>query len=335
MPRPLFLSFRPDWSHVIAVNIMALLAWLAVLFLPWNGLSQAGNTLAKGDEVKRIAFSFDDGPRAAGAFLNPAQRPQMLISALKEGGVNGAVFFINPARITANNGYDASIAAYAKAGHVVGNHTANHVTLSKISAEKFLADVDLAERYLKQQKSYRPWLRFPHLDEGGRDKAKRDAVRAGLKKRGIGHGYVTADGWDWYMEGMTIKSARAKKPMNMAALRALYIETHVESAESADRLARRILGRSPVHMLLLHETDLAALYVGDLAKALTAKGWEIVSADEAYADPMAEKMPDVDYANGTMIEMLAWENKVKGGRWFARNDREVARKLFATRVLRD
>ncbi len=61
---------------------------------------------------------------------------------------------------------------------------------------------------LKLKRGYRPWLRFPQLDEGGSDKAKRDAVRAGMKARGIRHGYVTADGWDWYMESETSRPNR-------------------------------------------------------------------------------------------------------------------------------
>jgi hypothetical protein len=34
-------------------------------------------------------------------------------------------------------------------------------------------------------------------------------------------------------------------------------------------------------MMLLHETDLAALYIGDLVRALRRAGWTVVSADAA------------------------------------------------------
>ena len=174
---------------------------------------------------------------------------------------------------------------------------------------------------------------FPRLDEGRKDTVKRDAVRAGLQRQGLRNAYVTADGWDWYLESRTIAAARAGQPMDLAALRKLYIETHVQSANFSDRLAKRILGRRPVQMLLLHETDLAAMYADDLADALRADGWEIVSADVAYADPMAKMVPNPEFADGTLLEMLAWEKKLSGGRWFPRNNVPVATKLFATRVL--
>jgi peptidoglycan-N-acetylglucosamine deacetylase len=274
-------------------------------------------------------------PRGPGAFLDVGQRPQVLIAALKAGGIRQAVFFANPGRISAANKGAEAIAAYAAAGHLIANHTSRHIVLSSVSAQTFLADVDAAENVLKTKSNYRPWLRFPQLDEGGRDKLKRDAVRAGMKMRGIRHGYVTADGWDWYMESRTLEAKRAGKVMDVAALRDLYVETHVESAEFSDRLARRMFKKPPVQMLLLHETDLAALFVEDLAKALRAKGWEIVPADYVYSDPMAAMIPNSDVTNGTWLEMLAWEKGLKGNRWFPRNNIPEARRLFAERVLHE
>jgi peptidoglycan-N-acetylglucosamine deacetylase len=327
---------RLSWTQVIFFDLIAFAVFaIVVSLLLQTQKIAAGNDETARHHEKRIAFSFDDTPRGAGAFLNVGQRPQILIAALKEGGIAQAAFFANPGRISDSNNGTAMIAAYAAAGHVIANHTNNHVILSSVSAQVFLADVDAAESWLKAKPNYRPWLRFPQLDEGGRDKAKRDAVRAGMRKRGIRHGFVTADGWDWYTESMTIDAKQAGKVMDIAALRDLYIETHVQSAEFSDRLARRMFPKPPVQMLLLHETDLAALFVDDLARALRAKGWQIVPADVVYADPAAKMIPESEVTNGTWLEMLAWEKGWKGERWFPRNDVAVARKLFATRVLHE
>jgi peptidoglycan-N-acetylglucosamine deacetylase len=225
--------------------------------------------------------------------------------------------------------------AYAQAGHVLANHTATHPILSDVTAERYLADIDAAEKWLKVEKGYRPWFRFPQLDEGGKDAAKRDAIRAGLTARGLRNGYVTADGWDWYLESLARKAVKAGKPIDHKALRTLYVETHVQAANFADRLARRTLGRAPAHMLLLHETDLAALYLEELVAALRADGWTIITADAAYADPMGKLPPPVIAdANGTLIQMLSWEKGTKGPRWFERNEVDVMNALFKDRVLR-
>jgi peptidoglycan/xylan/chitin deacetylase (PgdA/CDA1 family) len=276
---------------------------------------------------KRIAFSFDDAPRGKGAFLEPDERPRLLIEALETAGIEQAVFFINPGRITAYDNDAADIVAYA-------NHTAHHMKLSAVSAGKFLADIDAAEVWLKDKPNYRPWFRFPFLDEGQKDGAKRDAVRAGLKKRGLMNAYVTVDASDWYMEEQAIAAAASGKVMDWNALRDLYVESYIQSADFSDDLARRTLGRAPVQMILLHETDLAAMFVDDLAAALEADGWTIVTADEAYRDPIVNMEPDVDFADGTRTQMLAAERHI-GKRWYRRNDQKVAKKLFAERVLRD
>ncbi|WP_373491384.1 polysaccharide deacetylase family protein [Parasphingorhabdus sp.] len=281
-----------------------------------------------------MAFSFDDVPRSKGAFLEPDERPRLLIEALQTAGIKQAAFFINPGRITAHDNDAADIAAYARAGHVLANHTAQHSRLSAISASAFLADIDAAETWLKNRPNYRPWFRFPFLDEGQKDKVKRDAVRAGLGKRGLINGYVTVDASDWYMEDQAIAAAASGKLMDWNALRDLFVESYVESANFSDDLARRTLGRAPVQMVLLHETDIAAMFVDDLAAALKADGWTIVTVDEAYRDPIAQMVPDVEFADGTRTQMLAAERAI-GNRWYERNDRKVAKKLFAERVLRD
>jgi peptidoglycan-N-acetylglucosamine deacetylase len=326
-----------SWAQIIVFDIFAITSFAFITFLLWNPLPVLADAPQshRAAHAKRIAFSFDDVPRGAGAFLDVGQRPQMLIASLKEGGIEQAAFFANPGRLSTSNKGAQAMAAYAAAGHIIANHTNNHVTVSSRSAENFLADVDAAEIWLKPKPGYRPWLRFPQLDEGGRDKAKRDAVRSGLRQRGIRHGYVTADGWDWYLESMTIEAKQAGKVMDFAGLRKLYIESHLESAEFSDRLARRMFAKPPVQMLLLHETDLAALFVADLAKALRANGWQIVPADAVYADPAAKLIPNSEVTNGTWLEMMAWEKKLKGERWFPRNDVEPARKLFRARVLRE
>ncbi len=323
------------WPQVLAIDLYAFLALAFVVHLNWPIFQPAKPAHHASTKVnaKRIAFSFDDLPRAPGAFLEADKRPQMLIAALKAGGIKQAVFFANPGRIAGSPQHMEAVATYLKAGHVIANHTQTHRSLSSVPTDVFLADVDKAELWLKQQPNYRPWFRFPELDEGRANVAKRDAVRAGLKVRGLRNGYVTVDGWDWFMEARARDAVKAGRVIDKEGLRKLYIETHVESANFSDRLALRVLGRRPVQMLLLHETDLAALYVADLAKALRADGWEIVPADAVYADPMAQLEPKADFADGTMLEMLAWEKKLVGNRWFPRNDAPEARKLFNERVL--
>lgn len=283
---------------------------------------------------KRIALTFDDTPRGVGAFFNTDERSKRLVAALRKARVEQAAFFVNPGNVHAPAD-EAVVDRYVRAGHVIADHSFSHPHLNQLAAADYLADVDKAEAWLKPRPGRRPWFRYPFLDEGGKDKAKRDAVRAGLAERGLTNGYVTAEGSDWNIEQLTVDAKKAGKTIDMAALRDLYVETHVHAADFADALMVRTIGRSPPHVMLLHETDIAALYIADLVEALRADGWEIVTADVAYADPLRTAAPDVPSANGTLTELLAWEKGLPAPRWYERNNIALANRLFAERVLHE
>ncbi len=286
---------------------------------------------------KRIALTFDDVPRKQGAFLTQEVRQQKLISALKRARVKQAAFFINPGKLTDPNDPDEAVRvmAYAKAGHVIANHSFTHIGLSNTPLDVYLADIDMASAWIKGRKGYRPWYRFTFLDEGRADKAKRDDMRAALKARGLRNGYVTVEASDWNIEDLTLAAAAAGNMMDQTALRDLYVQIHVEAADFYDDLAVKAIGRSPVHVMLLHETDIAALYVEDLVAALRKDGWTIVTADKAYADPIASAMPDVPSAQGTLTEALAWEKGLPPPRWYRYNNIKLATALFNERVLKE
>ncbi len=297
-------------------------------------LLQSATAVAGG---KRIALTFDDVPRQRGAFFTPEERSARLLAALRTAKVQQAAFFINPGRLEQPDGLggEARISAYVAAGHVIANHSFAHPALQAVSAEDYLADVDKAALWLRGRPGYRPWFRFPYLDEGGTDKAKRDKVRAGLAERGLRNGYVTADGVDWHLEQLCIDASKAGKPIDMKALRRLYLQMQLSAVEYHDAMARSTLGRSPAHVLLLHETDLAALFVADLVAELRKAGWTIVTADRAFADPLNQAMPDVAYAGGTLTGAMAWEKNIDPPLTPLWIGEAVATQLFQRRVLKE
>ncbi len=280
-------------------------------------MSPAANAKIAGAQEKRIALTFDDIPRGAGAFFTPDERTEKLIAALQTAKVKQAAFFLNPCKLPDEQGIgaEARIAAYVNAGHVIANHSCNHLSLNKTPVQEYLADIDKAENWLKGRKGYRPWFRFPYLHEGGRDKVKRDAARAGLKERGLRNGYVTADGSDWFLESLTIDAKAAGKVMDIKKLGRLYVTSQMSGVAYHDELARLTLGRSPAHIMLLHETDLAAMFIGDFVAELRRNGWTIISADEAFADPISRAMPDVPHTGGTLTGSMAWEKNIAPPFW--------------------
>jgi peptidoglycan/xylan/chitin deacetylase (PgdA/CDA1 family) len=284
---------------------------------------------------KRIALSFDDIPRFQGGFMTPDERTVKLIAGLREAGVGQAAFFVTSGNLEDDYGANGEtrIRAYIAAGHVIANHSYSHSHLSDNTIADYIADLDKTEAWLEGRPGRRPWYRFPYLDEG-RDVERRDALRAALRERGLSNGYVTVDMWDWAIDDLASKAVRENRAIDREALREFYVETIVRGADFFDRTARATLGRSPAHVLLLHETDLNALFIADVVAALRADGWTIVPIDEAYRDPIAEAEPDTLYLGGGRINALA----AAAGRdpdelaYDRNNDAELTR-LFEERVI--
>jgi peptidoglycan-N-acetylglucosamine deacetylase len=88
-------------------------------------------------------------------------------------------------------------------------------------------------------------------------------------------------------------------------LKSTYIEHLWNSIQFYDNAAKQHLGRSPKHVLLLHENDLAAKFLGDLIKHLRSKGWNIISPAEAYEDPIANELPDVLFNGQGRVAAIA------------------------------
>jgi peptidoglycan/xylan/chitin deacetylase (PgdA/CDA1 family) len=285
---------------------------------------------------KRIALTFDDVPRARDSFLTPDERTERLIAALRTARVPQAAFFVTTGNLDRPDGAggERRIAAYVAAGHVIGNHSHSHLWATRTPVADYLADLDRAARWLNGRPGYRPWYRFPFLDEGRDTPVRRDALRAALRTRGLVSGYVTVDSYDWYLDQLVDRAAAEGAAIDRDALRDLYVEMIVGTADFADRIAVETLGRSPAHVMLLHETDLAALYIADAVAALRADGWEIVGADEAYADPIAAQEPDSMFLGAGRVAGLAnaagRPRAALVPRW---NEESVISALFNERVL--
>lgn len=285
---------------------------------------------------KRVAFSFDDTPRHAGAFFTTEERTAKLIAELDKAGVEQAVFFVNPGRIERAPDGKARIDAFVEAGHVIANHSWAHRWLHRTDTAEYIADIDKAEAWLKGREGYRPWYRYPYLDHGRRDLEKRDAVRAALEARGLSVGYVTIDNYDWSLDALANQARRDGRDVDVEALCDLYTETLVMTSEHVDTIAREHLGRSPAHMLLLHETDIAANCLGKLASEYRAAGWQIVSADEAYADPLFDIEPDTWFLGSGRVTALAHVNgAAPRDLVHERTDEDVLERLFEQRVMID
>lgn len=258
---------------------------------------------------KRIALTLDDAPRGDGPIYSGAERTKVLIESLKSVDASPVAFFVTTKNLK-HDGNRKRIQRYASAGNLIANHTHSHPWLSRVETDEYIAGIDKAEVLLDGFDNRRPWFRFPYLDEGS-TLEKRDQVRESLAQRNLMNGYVTIDNYDWYIEDKWKEAVNQGKSVDMDALRSVYLKVMLSAVDFFEELAQNTLERSPAHVLLMHENDLAAIFIDDLITELRSKGWEIISPDEAYQDPIAKILPKTLMANQGLVAALAVEAGTK------------------------
>ena len=254
----------------------------------------------------RIALTFDDAPRSAGPLFTGPERTGRLIDALNETGVEGAVFFVATRNLNQAPKGEVRLRAYVDNGHYLGNHSHSHLWLRRSAVADYISDLDKASQHLHGFDGLLPLYRFPFLDEG-RSLEKRDALRSALAERGLKNGYVTVDNYEWYMNALLAEAVQADLHIDEQAWCDAYTSILGETVDFYDAIARDTLGRSPDHVLLLHENDYAALCLADLVEALREAGWVIIPATQAYQDPIAERIPETLFNGQGRVAALAHE----------------------------
>ena len=239
---------------------------------------------------QNVALSFDDIPAGDGSLYSGSERAQILLKKLKKENVDKVIFFCVGAGI--DSAGDARVKMYSDAGHLIANHSYSHKSLDKISAAKYISDIVHADSILKKYNTYTKLFRYPYL-HGGNTIVKRDSVRNALAYMNYKNGYVTVDTYDWYMEFLLRKGIKEHKEIDYEKLKKMYVDVLWDGIKFYDSIAQKVLGRSPAHVLLLHENDLAALFIDALIEHIRKNGGKIISPIEAYQDPISENFPNV------------------------------------------
>ena len=261
-----------------------------LLFIPLNSI--AG----------QIAFTFDDAPMGDSAVMSGQQRTDRLIKAIKSAAIPDALFFVKADAIDASG--DKRLKQYIQAGFHLANHSYAHQSANKIPVNAFLIDAYTAHLKLKNYSNVLPYFRFPYLHYG-QDAAAIDALQAGLLELGYQNGYVTIDNFDWYMNALLNNAKKDGKAIDYEKFGALYVEVIWQAIVFYDELAVKTLGRSPKHVLLLHENDTAALFLAKLARHIRQQGWEIITPQQAYSDPIAAELPVTHFHKQGRIAAMA------------------------------
>jgi peptidoglycan/xylan/chitin deacetylase (PgdA/CDA1 family) len=251
-----------------------------------------------------VAITMDDFNLADTPPLTAVARNTRILDALDAHRVRAAGFVTG--QFLDSDAKMALVAEWSKRGHMIGNHTFSHWEYPNADFGAFCDDTLRCEALLSKLPTYTKMFRFPYLKEGTTAE-QRDRMRLFLRDHGYRNGHVTIDASDWYVDSRLRKRLQARPDANQMPYRDFYLEHIWERAQYYDGLARKVLGRTIRHTLLIHHNLLNGLFLGDLLGMFERKGWRVVDARYAFEDPVFRAEPKVAPAGESLVWALAKE----------------------------
>ncbi|HMK30827.1 MAG TPA: polysaccharide deacetylase family protein [Terriglobales bacterium] len=254
-----------------------------------------------------IAFTFDDPKTEGGARLSWQEINEGMLTALAKYRIKAALFVTG--KRTDSEAGRSLVAAWNRAGHTIANHSYSHLFFnnSEITMAEFESDVLRNEPLIRDYTHFAPLFRFPYFKEG-ETAEKRDGMRDFLRAHGYRIGRATIDASDWAIS-RRLEARIASLPKADTAPYGVFFRQHIwERAQFYDSLARRVLGHTVRHTVLLHHNALNALFLEQLIGMFVDNGWRPVDAQYAYGDPLYDLQPKTLPAGESLIWALAKES---------------------------
>ena len=253
----------------------------------------------------QFSITMDDFNWRNAVHLTAERRNQAILKTLADHQTKAALF------VAGRNADDQQgmslLRPWDEAGHLIGNHTYSHRSLnSDIRAVEFERDIARAEAVLIGLKQFRRMFRYPMLKEGD-TAAKRDHVRAFLKQHGYRIGHVTIDNSDWIVDQRLTAKLQKDPAADTKPYRDFYLEHMWDRAQYYDALAKKVLDRPVKHTILMHFNLLNGLFLGDLIEMFRKQGWQLIDAEDAFADSVFRAEPKTLPAGESVVWALAKE----------------------------
>lgn len=255
---------------------------------------------------KEVALTFDDAPIGSSQHFDSNSRTEELIKKLKALEVPAVMIFANACRKKDFTSVITQLKKYREAGHLIENHTCSHLRLDDVGFTEFTKDILHGDELLSPLHTGQKFFRYPYLNEGN-DTKLRDQTREWLKTNHFKNALVSIDDNDYIFSLKMNEAKRKKKKIDYKKVQELFIKHIISAAQFNDNLAIKTIGRSPKHVLLLHEMDATVMFLDSLVNELRLKGWTIISAEEAFKDSIYSETPKNTYSGNGIIAQLAFE----------------------------
>ncbi|WP_413287733.1 polysaccharide deacetylase family protein [Bdellovibrio sp. HCB337] len=259
-------------------------------------------------QAKKLALSFDDAPGDDALHFTSKARTTELLKKLKSLNSPPVLIFANPCNGSSPESNYAQLKQFKDAGHIIGNHTCTHPRFDEAGVEKVIEDTQKSETLMNGLMTGSKYFRFPFFNEG-KDREARDLFRSWLETNKYQNVSASLENEDPVFSKRLNDAKKLSKKINYEKVKALFIKHIIEGAEFYDKVAVDVLGRSPKHIILLHQKDATVLFIDDLVRELRSRGWTIISAEDAVKDPLYSMKPKNTLSTYGIIGQLAYEKQ--------------------------
>lgn len=245
------------------------------------------------EEQHEIAITIDDLPFVGSGTSTPGnlkrtqERFMALVNTLVENQVPATGFAIGGA--IANNEWDL-LEIFRDKGLTLGNHTYTHRSLNNLSADKYIADIDRADKKLSRVMTKPKYFRFPYLAEGKGDKKQK--VRDYLLANNYTIAPVTVDSKDYEFNARFYKIPYRKRLQSIKQFKKQYLAFIWKQTERAEKKAKKTPGQPVKQILLIHANLLNSLCLGDIIDLYRKHGYQFITLQEALEGNTAPVIND-------------------------------------------
>ncbi|STX52086.1 polysaccharide deacetylase [Legionella busanensis] len=169
---------------------------------------------------------------------------------------------------------------FINAGFIIGNHTYSHPNLNKIGAEKYIKDMDRADKILSPLFSTPKYFRYPYLAEGS--KQTKQKILTYLKEHNYIVAPVTIDSKDFEFNEKVYKVPFRSREKFIQKIKSKYLAYIWQQTLNAEKRSNKTGNKQ---ILLIHANLLNSYLLGDILEMYQKNGYKFISLAEALESP--------------------------------------------------
>jgi hypothetical protein len=239
----------------------------------------------------KVAFTIDDLPLWPNSYPPEGYTAggiiDSVIEALDRHGLKGVYAFSNSWPLLKHPQLSACLDRWVEAGHQVANHTHNHPELNDLSAEAYIEEIDLAERYLEPWLSRAPKRFFRYtLNYWGDSEEKMRKVKAHLDAKGYAVVEATSFLYEWEWNRAFKNALVSKDEETIDYPKASFLDFCIAQMRYDQACAERWFGGGFLGITLGHFIPFFAEVADAFFARLSQEGVEWIPLEEAVEDPI-------------------------------------------------